>query len=138
MRRTVVLLFWITLGVSIWGQQPPRKKPVLIREDRTAEAEAEPEVILPDPVKAQKSLEVGDFYFRRGSYKAAVERYRDAVDYAPAKAKPYEKLTRALEKLKEFSKAVEVCEEFIHKNPTSGRVNDFEKRAQKLSKKIQM
>src|SRR5258708_24169937 len=34
-----------------------------------------------DPHKAAKSVEVGDFYFKRRNYRAAEERYREALRY---------------------------------------------------------
>jgi tetratricopeptide (TPR) repeat protein len=34
-----------------------------------------------NPVKAAKDVDVGDFYFRRKNYKAARERYKDALYY---------------------------------------------------------
>ncbi len=32
-----------------------------------------------NPMKAQKDIGVGDFYFRRKNYKAALERYKEAL-----------------------------------------------------------
>ena len=34
-----------------------------------------------NPLKAKKDIEVGDFYFKRKNYKAALERYKDALYY---------------------------------------------------------
>ncbi len=34
-----------------------------------------------NPMKALKDIEVGDFYFRRKNYKAALERYKEALYY---------------------------------------------------------
>src|SRR5207248_4143966 len=34
-----------------------------------------------DPHKAQKSVEVGDFYLQRKNYRAAIDRYREALQY---------------------------------------------------------
>lgn len=36
-----------------------------------------------DPHKAAKDIEVGDFYFKRKNYRAAMERYKDALVYKP-------------------------------------------------------
>jgi tetratricopeptide (TPR) repeat protein len=36
-----------------------------------------------DPHKAMKDLEVGDFYFKRKNYKAALDRYQEALLYKP-------------------------------------------------------
>jgi tetratricopeptide (TPR) repeat protein len=34
-----------------------------------------------NPYKAQKDIEVGDFYYRRRNYKAALDRYKEALYY---------------------------------------------------------
>src|SRR5215470_14977884 len=36
-----------------------------------------------DPHKAAKDVEVGDFYFKKKNYRAALERYKDALIYKP-------------------------------------------------------
>jgi Flp pilus assembly protein TadD len=52
-----------------------------------------------DPHKAAKSIEVGDFYFRRRNYRAAEERYREALRYKDNDAVATIKLAVSLEKL---------------------------------------
>lgn len=36
-----------------------------------------------DPHKAAKDIEVGDFYFKRKNYRAALDRYKEALTYKP-------------------------------------------------------
>ena len=36
-----------------------------------------------DPHKAAKDIEVGDFYFKKKNYRAALERYKEALVYKP-------------------------------------------------------
>jgi tetratricopeptide (TPR) repeat protein len=52
-----------------------------------------------DPHKAAKSIEVGDFYFRRKNYRAAEGRYRDALQYKDNDAVATIRLAECLEKL---------------------------------------
>jgi tetratricopeptide (TPR) repeat protein len=52
-----------------------------------------------DPHKAAKSIEVGDFYFKRKNYKAAEERYREALGYKENDAVATIRLAVCLEKL---------------------------------------
>lgn len=52
-----------------------------------------------DPHKAAKDVEVGDFYFKRGNYRAAEARYRDALLYKDNDAVATIKLAVCLEKL---------------------------------------
>ncbi len=52
-----------------------------------------------DPHKAAKSVEVGDFYFKRRNYRAAEDRYREALSYKDNDAIATFRLAVCLEKL---------------------------------------
>ena len=58
-----------------------------------------------DPHKAAKNVEVGDFYFKRKNYRAAEDRYREALLYKPNDVFAMFGLARSLEKLGEFDDA---------------------------------
>jgi tetratricopeptide (TPR) repeat protein len=76
-------------------------------ESSTAVAEAEAEYLSGgvtelrawDPHKAAKNVEVGDFYFKRKNYRAAEERYREALRYKDNDAVATIRLAVCLEKL---------------------------------------
>jgi tetratricopeptide (TPR) repeat protein len=51
-----------------------------------------------DPHKAMKAVEVGDFYFKKENYKAAISRYQEALLWKPQDAEATYKLAEALEK----------------------------------------
>ena len=136
MKRIVGLLIpWVMLAGLAWSQERDlRKKPVLIRADRTEE-QLEETPIVPDPEKARQHVEVGDFYYHRDNYEAAANRYREAILYGPKWPKGYEKLIQVLEKRRSFLEAIEVCEEFLLKNNSSDQAERFEKWAKKLKEK---
>lgn len=122
----------LILACPLLGQeQQSKRKPVLIRVDRGDEEVQEilPE---PDPLRAREHVEIGDFYYRRDNFKAAAERYREAVTYNPKWAEAYEKLIRALEKQKAFLEAIEVCEQFVESNQSSAEVERFQEWGKKL------
>jgi len=52
-----------------------------------------------DPHKAAKNIEVGDFYFKRQNYRAAEDRYREALHYKDNDAVATIRLAECLEKL---------------------------------------
>ena len=52
-----------------------------------------------DPHKAAKDVEVGDFYFKRKNYKAAEDRYREALLYKDNDAVATYRLAVCLEKM---------------------------------------
>jgi hypothetical protein len=75
-------------------------------QSSTAVAEAEAEALggvsefhTWDPHKAAKSVEVGDFYFKRKNYRAAEDRYREALRYKDNDAVATIRLATCLEKL---------------------------------------
>jgi len=109
-----------------------RKKPVLIRTDRTEE-KIEEAPFVPDPFEAKKHLEVGDFYYKRDNYKAAENRYREAIKHSPKWAKAYKKLVNVLEKKQAYSEAIEICLLFVETNPSSHELKEFQKRSSNTS-----
>jgi tetratricopeptide (TPR) repeat protein len=58
-----------------------------------------------NPLRAMKDVEVGDYYFRAGSYKAALSRYREALQFKPRDAVATFKLAQTLERTKELEEA---------------------------------
>ena len=52
-----------------------------------------------NPHKADKDVEVGDFYFKRANYRAAESRYAEALEYMPHHAEATYKLAESQEKL---------------------------------------
>jgi tetratricopeptide (TPR) repeat protein len=58
-----------------------------------------------NPHKADKNVEVGDFYFKRGNYRAAESRYAEALLYMSNHAAATYKLAEAQEKLAKTAEA---------------------------------
>jgi tetratricopeptide (TPR) repeat protein len=58
-----------------------------------------------NPHKADKDVEVGDFYFKRKNYHAALDRYREALYYKDNDAQATFKLGVCLEKLGQVDEA---------------------------------
>jgi tetratricopeptide (TPR) repeat protein len=66
-----------------------------------------------DPHKAMKSIEVGDFYFKRENYSAAISRYREALEYKPHDAEATYKLAAALEKSGDLKGAMQDYQDYL-------------------------
>lgn len=66
-----------------------------------------------DPFHAQRSLDVGTFYLRKGSYDAAIDRFMEASNYQPTLAMPWKLLGEAYEKKHEYSKAAESYNKYL-------------------------
>ena len=66
-----------------------------------------------DPHKAAKDIEVGDFYFKRNNYRAAVDRYQEALEYKPGDALANFRLGQCFEKLNDPTQAVAHYQEYL-------------------------
>jgi tetratricopeptide (TPR) repeat protein len=66
-----------------------------------------------NPHKADKDVEVGDFYFRRKNYRAALDRYREALYYQENDAVATFRLAVCLEKLSDFTQARKAYEAYL-------------------------
>jgi len=66
-----------------------------------------------DPHKAMKAIEVGDFYFKRENYPAAISRYREALEWKPRDAEATYKLGAVLEKSGDLKGAMQDYQEYL-------------------------
>ena len=66
-----------------------------------------------DPHRAAKDIEVGDFYFKKKNYGAALERYREALFYKPNDALANFRMAEAFDKLAQLDDAAEHYQEYL-------------------------
>ena len=71
-----------------------------------------------DPHKAAKDVEVGDYYFKRKNYKAAIERYKHALIYKQDDAIATYRLAESLDKTGNSTEAVNLLSG-ISENPSA-------------------
>lgn len=65
------------------------------------------------PLKAVKDLEVGDFYFKKKNYKAALERYKEALYYKDGDAVSSFRVAECEEKLGDKAEARKYYEQYL-------------------------
>ena len=137
-------ILWFVLLLLVWmipipaQPQDSRKPPVLIRDTDTAEgAENEEETgpKEPNPMLAEENLKIGDFYYKRKNYNAAIQRYIAALEYQPNLIKAFEALAKAYEKNDEFDKAMNTYRDFLEKYPDSPKASDFRDKLSELENK---
>jgi tetratricopeptide (TPR) repeat protein len=137
-----VCLVWILFSCQVFSlyaqNRSPRKPPELIRDTDAAEDKADTEATTKkehNPMLAEQNIEIGNFYFKKRNYDAAIQRYLEAIEYQPDSVRAYEALTRAYEKKGDNQKAITACKEFIEHNPDSPKSPEFRTRLAKLEKK---
>lgn len=66
-----------------------------------------------NPMKALKDVEVGDFYFKRKNYRAALDRYKEALYYKDNDAMASLRLAECQEKLGDKAEAKKYYEQYL-------------------------
>jgi len=85
-----------------------------------------------DPHKAAKSVEVGDFYFKRKNYRAAEDRYREALRYKDNDAIATIRLAVSMEKLGELDDARAEYESYLRILPHGPQASEAQKAIERL------
>src|SRR5437879_817147 len=76
------------------------------------------------PPSARKSVEVGNYYFRKKRYKAAVSRYQEAVETDPNNPAGYLGLGRVYEKIGLKQKALENYQKYLDGLPSEKQAEE--------------
>lgn len=85
-----------------------------------------------DPHRAMKNVEVGDYYFKQGNYRAAASRYQEALQWKPRDAEATFKLANAYDKLGDFIDARNNYEQYLKILPKGPRAEDAHKAMARL------
>lgn len=88
-----------------------------------------------DPHKAAKDVEVGDFYFNRKNYKAAEDRYREALLYKQDDAMATFRLAESIDKQDRPAEAQQAYEAYLKILPNGPEAKKAEKTIQRLKGK---
>jgi len=87
-----------------------------------------------NPMKALKNIEVGDFYFKRKNYKAALERYKEALYYKDGDALASFRLAVCQEKLGDKGEARKYYEQYLKILPEGPFAKDAHASLDRLAK----
>lgn len=135
----VLLLAFIT-GVAV-AQEPQYQQPPEEDEDITGKADYSF-----NPLQAVKEFRIGEFYWKKGSWKAAAGRYEEAVKWNPGYAEAYWKLGLAREKVVEeeneqtdrqlrLEAAREAFKKYLELEPDGKKADDARKHLAKLERR---
>src|SRR5260370_4856539 len=70
-----------------------------------------------DPLRAEKDIEVGQYYMRKGDVDAAIDRFQDATTAKPGYAIPFRYLGEAQEKKGLRKQAIKSYSRYLHLYP---------------------
>jgi tetratricopeptide (TPR) repeat protein len=100
----------------------------------TSEAPSDVQELHPwNPYRAVKDDEVGDFYFKRKNYKAALARYQDALDWKENDAVATFRMAQCYEKLDQVDDAITHYQQYLKILPAGPFSKDARKALDKLN-----
>jgi tetratricopeptide (TPR) repeat protein len=89
-----------------------------------------------DPYHAQKSIEAGMFYLKKGHYDAAIDRFEEALRYRPNLARAYQLLGEAYQKKGDKPAAIQNYQKYLEIVPSADDAGKIRKRIETLARAI--
>lgn len=112
-------------------EQPAQSQPKEAEPPEEDES-AKPKEYAFNPLQAQKEIEVGSEYFKKGAYKAAVARFTEATRWNPTLPEAYLKLGEAEEKLGDPKAAKEAYSKYLQLAPDAKNAAQIKKKLAKM------
>jgi tetratricopeptide (TPR) repeat protein len=132
------LVFLATATAARQAPEPdsrkPKTKPNSSTDNATKNAEDQP---MWDPLRAEKDLEVGQYYMRKGDLDAAMDRFEDAILAKPGYAIPFRYLGEAQEKKGLKRDALKSYTRYLELIPHAEDRSRIEKRIERLRVEVE-
>jgi len=141
----ITLLFWGPLlraqdpaseSSSKPADAPAPKKPDKKQKSDSATQNA-PDQPSWDPLRAEKDLEVGQYYMRKGDVDAAIDRFQDATTAKPGYAIPFRFLGEAQEKRGLKKEAIKSYSRYLDLFPHAADGDKIRKKIDKLRSEVE-
>jgi tetratricopeptide (TPR) repeat protein len=81
-----------------------------------------------NPLEAERDLKIGSYYFKKGNYKAAASRFREATRWNPTYAEAFLRLGESEEKLKNKPAAQEAYGKYLELAPDAKDAEGIKKK----------
>ena len=121
------LLLALVASFALFAQkpaaQPKPQEPV--EEDKTLQPPKEYEF---NPLQAETEITTGKYYFKKGSYKAAIARFREATKWNPQSADAYLWLGNTLAIAKDTKGAKEAYAKYLELAPDAKNAAEIKKK----------
>jgi tetratricopeptide (TPR) repeat protein len=114
-RAVFLSLLW-TLYLAAQQQKPPAPAaPPAVQEQEPPEEDPDlkPKEYSFNPLEASRNIIAGNFYYKKGNYRAASRRYLEATKWDPTSAEAMLRLGEADERMRDFPAAREAYEKYV-------------------------
>jgi tetratricopeptide (TPR) repeat protein len=90
-----------------------------------------------DPLRAERDMQVGEYYMHKGDLDAAIDRFEDATLAKPGYAVPFRYLGEAQEKKGLKKQAIKSYKRYLDLFPTAEDKDKIQKKIEKLYKDVE-
>jgi tetratricopeptide (TPR) repeat protein len=120
------------------AEAPPAPQPKSpAKPNKDSATQSAPDQPTWDPLRAEKDLEVGRFYMKKGDWDAAIDRFQDATTAKPGYAVPYLYLGEAQEKKGLKKQAIKSYTRYLDLYPHAEDGDKVRKKIEKLYKEVE-
>jgi tetratricopeptide (TPR) repeat protein len=135
-----VLLASGLLTCALVAQEAPKKLQPPPPKQEEAEPPEEDESLKPavytlNPIEAARNITKGNFYFKKGNYRAASKDYLEATRWDPTSAEAFLKLGESSEKLKDRAVARDAYTKYLALSPDAKNAAEIKKKIEKWPEK---
>jgi len=116
------------------GAPPPKSSG---KQNKDSATQSAPDQPIWDPLRAEKDLEVGQYYMRKGDLDAAIDRFQDATTAKPGYAIPFRYLGEAQEKKGLKKQAIKSYQRYLDLYPHAEDGEKIKKKIDKLYKDLE-
>ena len=113
MTRAVLLSVFLALPLAAQQSKPPAAPAVQEQEPPEEDPDLKPKEYSFNPLEASRNITAGNFYFKKGNYRAASRRFLEASKWDPTSAEAVLRLGEADEKMRDVAGAREAYQKFI-------------------------
>jgi tetratricopeptide (TPR) repeat protein len=85
-----------------------------------------------NPVQAQKEIRTGNYYFKKGSYRAAAGRFEEATKWNSGEPEAWLRLAEAQEKLRDKKAAKEAYQKYLELASDAKNADEIRKKLEKM------
>jgi tetratricopeptide (TPR) repeat protein len=115
---------------------PPAPDPPKTKKNTDSATQSAPDQPTWDPLRAEKDLDVGKYYMKKGDIDAAIDRFEDATLAKPGYAIPFLYLGEAYEKKGKKKPAVKAYQRYLDLYPHAEDGDKIRKKIDKLNQEI--
>src|SRR5207248_1116779 len=114
----------------IWAQDKPKAQPPPKQQQEPPEEDEslKPKEYTFNPLQASKEVTIGNYYFKKGNYRAAAKRFTEATHWNASMAEAYLRLGEAQEKLKDEEAARAAYAKYVELAPDAKNADSIRKK----------